>query len=497
MNRPINDAFSAAQPFSPEEPQALLRETPAGAPYPLDALGPLRDAAAAIHNITQAPPDIGAQSVLAVAALAAQGLGDAETLHGRAPASLFLLTIAGSGERKTAADTLAMRGLRVFEEELEDERRMTLIGFRNRLDIWESQRKKILSGKTGANDTNVNLSALGPRPEEPLSGSIIANEPTLEAITKNMPTLRASIGMFSDEGGAFIGGFGMSAENRLRTIAGFSSLWDGSPVNRWRAGDGVARHAGRRFAAHLMVQPVAAETFLADPVAAGQGFLARFLIAAPQSVIGTRTREGHSRASEAALDRFADRICAMLRRPLALREGTRNELSPPLIPMDGGARAHLRDFAMTLECEQAPGGMFHPIRPFASKGAEQAARIAAVLAAYAAPDDPRVTAAIMAGAISLATHALGEALRLVDIAAVSQETKEAEQLRRWLVEKWPEDFISASVAASRGCFKETEKNRRILGFLQRHGWVHPVEGGAMILGKHRREAWRINRGSGV
>jgi len=202
-------------------------------------------------------------------------------------------------------------------------------------------------------------------------------------------------------------------------------------------------------------------------------------------------------ASEAALERFADLIAGLLRRPLALRDGMRNELAPPLVPMDGDARAQLQDFAMMLEREQAHGGKFHPIRPFASKGAEQAARIAAVLAICAAPDAPRVTARIMDGATRLAAHALGEALRLSDAAAISQETNEAEQLRRWLVEKWPEDCISASVAASRGCFKETEKNRRILAFLQRHGWVHLAEGGAMILGKHRREAWRINRGSGV
>jgi hypothetical protein len=226
-----------------------------------------------------------------------------------------------------------------------------------------------------------------------------------------------------------------------------------------------------------------------------QGFLARFLIAAPQSVIGTRTRQGHSKASEAALERFADLIAGLLRRPLALKEGTRNELTPPLVPMGGDARAHLKDFALMLEREQAPGGMFQPIRPFASKWAEQSARIAAVMAICAAPDAPRVTTEIMDGAIRLAAHALGEALRLSDAAAISQETNEAEQLRRWLVEKWPEDYISAADAAQRGCFKETDKNRRLLGFLQRYGWVHPVEGVAEVLGKHRREAWRINRGA--
>jgi hypothetical protein len=150
----------------------------------------------------------------------------------------------------------------------------------------------------------------------------------------------------------------------------------------------MASHAtpgGGRVPAHLMGQPVAAEGLLSDPLAAGQGFLARFLIAAPQSVIAARLRQGHAPSSDAALARFAERIGAMLRQPLALREGTRNEPDPPLIPMDADAREHLADFAMLAEREQAAGGMFRDVRPFASKAAEQAARIAAVPGALASP----------------------------------------------------------------------------------------------------------------
>jgi hypothetical protein len=192
MNKPIQDAFAAAEAFTPEDPQPLMRETPPGAPYPLDALGPLREAAEAIHDITQAPVDLGAQAVLGVAALAAQGIGDAETLHGRSPAGLFLLTIAGSGERKSTADKLAMQAPRAFEGELEDQRQGDRVRWRNRHDLWESARKKILNSKAGADETAVDLDALGPEPQEPLCASIIANEPTLEAITKNMPQRNVS-----------------------------------------------------------------------------------------------------------------------------------------------------------------------------------------------------------------------------------------------------------------------------------------------------------------
>src|SRR5262249_17327146 len=59
-------------------------------------------------------------------------------------------------------------------------------------------------------------------------------------------------------GGQFTGGHGMSQDNRLKTAASLSALWDGGPIRRVRAGDGVIILRGRRFAFHIMIQPGAA-----------------------------------------------------------------------------------------------------------------------------------------------------------------------------------------------------------------------------------------------
>lgn len=91
-------------PFIPEGPQPLLREIPAGAPYPVEALGPLRPAVEAVQGMTQAPVAIPAQSALAVASLAVMGHADVETLGGTRPVALYALTIAQSGERKSSCD---------------------------------------------------------------------------------------------------------------------------------------------------------------------------------------------------------------------------------------------------------------------------------------------------------------------------------------------------------------------------------------------------------
>lgn len=488
------NAFDDAHEFKAEEPTPLAREIPPGAPYPLDALGPLREVAEALHDMTQAPPAIGAQAALGVAALAAQALGDAETLHGRAPASLFLLTVAQSGERKSACDRLAMRAVDAFEAELAEDRRADLTAYRNRLEIWQARRADIVKGsKKSPVSAQADLDALGPEPEGPLFPSIVSGEPTIEGVIKNMGALRPALGVFSDEGGAFIGGHAMSEDNRLRTVAALSGLWDAKAVSRWRAGDGVFVFRGRRLSVHLMAQPVAAAGLLADPIANGQGFLARFLLTEPPSAIGTRLRVGHKTASEAALDRFTARIGDMLRRDLPLKEGTRNELEPPLVALSKDARDLLQTFALEVEKAQGNGRDLEAVRPFASKAAEHAARLATVLALYADPHAQTVTGEMMADAVALAIYYLGEAVRLADAAVISVETAEAQRLLRWLLESWAEPFISAGDVAQRGPFKETERARKALSLLQRHSWLVPVEGGAEVLGKRRREAWRIVR----
>ena len=52
-----------------------------------------------------------------MASLAVQGFTDVETLGGFAPVSLYLLTIAQLGERKSSCDKPLLQGLREYERE--------------------------------------------------------------------------------------------------------------------------------------------------------------------------------------------------------------------------------------------------------------------------------------------------------------------------------------------------------------------------------------------
>lgn len=86
----------------------------------------------------------------------------------------------------------------------------------------------------------------------------------------------------------------MSADNRLKTAAAMSNLWDGAPFDRVRSLDGVSIMVGRRVSAHLMMQPGVADRFLGADDLADQGLLSRLLLAAPNSTAGTRYEVGRT-----------------------------------------------------------------------------------------------------------------------------------------------------------------------------------------------------------
>ena len=84
------------------------------------------------------------------------------------------------------------------------------------------------------------------------------------------------------EGGQFIGGHGMSPDNKLRTAAGLSDLWDGGVIRRVRSGEGTVILPGRRLCVHLMAQPAVADILFRDALLADQGLLSRMLVSAPE-----------------------------------------------------------------------------------------------------------------------------------------------------------------------------------------------------------------------
>lgn len=487
--------------YMSEGPQPLVREIAPGAAYPVQALGPLRAAVEAVQGITQAPVAIPAQSALAAASLAVQGFADVETLGGLRPLSLYTLTIARSGERKSACDAPFMETLREHEKEQATAQHDETQSWANAQALWKGERDRILAeAKKGKGEKRVaaqaDLEALGAGPVAPPSADRIVTEPTVEGLTKLFATGQPSLGLFSDEGGQFLGGYAMNRDNRLKTLTALNDLWQGKEIRRTRSGDGHTTLYGRRLAIHLMVQPAVARGFMADPLASDTGFFPRFLMCEPPSAIGTR-KQANARRDDGAFASFASRQRAILATPMPMDAETR-ELQPRRLALAPDARALLAGFSDAVEAAQAPGGDLAHITGTASKAAEQAARIAGVLTLWTDLDARAVTAKTMADAITLAQFYLSEASRLASAATVSAEIEKAESLRKWLLESWPHTDVMTRDVVRLGPnpLRESPKARAALVILENHGWLVRLDPGAVVRGAARAEAWRIVKGGG-
>jgi len=415
--------------------------------------------------------------------------------------SLYALTVARSGERKSACDAPLMAGLRDHEREQARAQRDAFQAWQNAHALWKGERDRILGeARKGRGEkrtaAQADLEALGPEPAAPPSADRTVTEPTFEGLTRLFAQGQPSLGIFSDEGGQFLGGHAMNSDNRQKTLAALNDLWQGNPIRRTRAGDGHATLYGRRLAVHLMVQPTVARAFMADPLAADTGFLPRFLMCEPPSAIGTRFAR-NARRDDMALSSFAGRLRDILDTPLPMDAETR-ELQPRILPLTPEARALLVAFADAIEAAQAPGADLAHITGTASKAAEQAARIAGVLTLWRDLHAPAVEARDMADAIDLAQFYLAEASRLASAATVSAEIDRAEALRRWLLEGWPEAdvLVRDVVRLGPNPLRESPKARSALGILEKHGWLVALEAGTVVRGAARAEAWAIVKGTG-
>jgi hypothetical protein len=290
-----------------ESPRPLIRELPPADSFPVNALGDVLEAATrAINDRVRAPMAICGQSTLAAATLAAQGHADIELPTGQVkPILNFFISVAATGERKSATDSEALWPIRKRENALREDYDKALPDYTNARTAYERVRDQVLK-KAKGNCAAIKsaLEALGPPPIPPLTPMLTCPEPTYEGLCKHFVSGQPSIGIFSAEGGQFIGGHGMTQEAKLRTIAGLSCLWDGETIKRVRASDGATILPGRRLAVHLMAQPDVAAMMLSDPVLLNQGLLSRCLVTAPESSAGTRLWREASIASEMAIKRY-------------------------------------------------------------------------------------------------------------------------------------------------------------------------------------------------
>ena len=175
-----------------------------------------------IASKAQVPTALAAQSVLAASTLAAQVHADIALPFGQTrPPSLYLLTVARSGDRKSTSDREALWAVNQREADLHADKRAAEQRWAASNAAWAADKRKIEADKNLDREARrLALEELGPEEPPPLQPMLVMPDPTLEGLVKAMPTAPASLGVFSAEGGQLIGGHAMSRDHKLSSAAG-------------------------------------------------------------------------------------------------------------------------------------------------------------------------------------------------------------------------------------------------------------------------------------
>lgn len=372
------------------EPQPLTAKVESE-PYPVDALPQtVRAAVAEVQGFVKAPISLVASSALAALSLATQAHVDAkraERLQG--PVGLFLLSIADSGERKTTVDGFFVTPIREYESQQAEAMKPELERYEAKFAAWTAEREGILSaikqaGKTGKSveKLRTDLAALqNNKPEAPRVPRLLLGDETPENLAWSLAKKWPSAGVISSEAGLILGAHGMGADSVMRNLGLLNILWDGGVHSVGRRTSESFTVKGARLTVALQIQEATLRSFFdrSGTLARGTGFLARFLVAWPEST------QGHRPFTEAPeswphLAVFHRRIASILANPVPMDD--EGALCPLLLTLTPEAKQAWIAFHDAIEAELVSGGELHDVRDVASKTADNAVRLAALFQVF-------------------------------------------------------------------------------------------------------------------
>ena len=429
-----------------QDPQPLVNALGAAA-YPVDALpSKLRAAIQEVHAFVQAPVALLANSALGALSVSCQAHIDIKRSNKLiGPCSLFLLSIADSGERKSSVDSFFTAAIREYERQQRELAEPELTKHTAAMAAWNAQREGLLTAirakaKAGK-PTDVDRRTLHEleqeKPVPPRVPKLLLGDITPEALAFNLAKQWPSAGVISAEAGVVFGSHGMGKDSVTRNLALLNQLWSGEPLHVGRRTSESFTVDGARLSVSLQVQEGVLTDFFTrcGGLARNSGFLARFLIAWPESTQGTRMY----RESDAwpALNVFNARITEILNHEVAIDDS--GQLQPHPIELSLTAKQRWVEFHDTVEQELIAGGELVDLRDVASKAAENAARIASLFHVFEHGLTGTVGQEHMGQAIQIVSWHLYEAKRFFGELALPRELADATRVEAWLVEQLRND----------------------------------------------------------
>jgi len=427
--------------------------------YPLDALPDIiRAAVDEVRGFTKAPIAMVSSSALAAMSVAVQAHNDvrrADKLEG--PVSLFLLTVADSGERKSTCDGFFIKPIQAYEAEQVEAAKPEQQRHAAQFASWKAEQEGVLAAikqaaKTGKPVHGQTMDTLQKallkleedKPKAPRVPVLLRGDDTPENLAWVLARQWPSAGVITAEAGIVFGSHGMGTDSVMRNLALLNTLWDGGTLKVGRRTSESFTVQGARLTMGLQVQEATLRSFFdrSKGLARGTGFLARFLFSWPESTQGSRLFTEPPDAWP-SLMAFHRRLTDLLNTLAPIDE--EGALSPTLLSLAPDTKAAWVTFHDAIENELRTGGELHDVRDVASKTADNAARLAALFQVFCSRNSSSsspVTAEHMESASRIAAWHLNESRRFFGELALPPELADPARLEAWVLNYCQQEAVN-------------------------------------------------------
>jgi len=440
------------------DPEPLPDRTKAE-PYPVECLPEkIRGAFIEAQEQIKAPMALIACSGLSAMSLAIQSKVDVQRRPDlQSPVSLYTLVIAESGDRKSSADKAFTASIRSYQREVEERNKSMMKDYYCELSAWQAEKEGLERAIKQASASNkkeqidklksVLKEVTRQEPAKPLNPDYLFENFSIERLRKDLKDW-PSAGLFSAEGGAVFGSYGMKKDSVMDSMSTFNSLFSGESITFRRLTSESGTLHNCRLTISIGIQQGALDQFLSQSggLARSCGYWARNLIACPETLQGYRQEPEETFFNERKcpqIARFNASIRAILEKPdRFFDDGT---LNPEIMTLSAEARRVWLGYYNQVENELRPTGGLTDVRDFASKSAEVAVRIAALLEYFCSGQLVISSESMNTGALLAGWH-LSEAQRYFNLIDRPEIEVDAEILEKWLISRVERNQATADTA---------------------------------------------------
>ena len=422
------------------EPFQLVQNT---FDYPINALPSIIQAAVCeVLDFVQCPPALAASSALGALSVCAQHLASvrrSESLIG--PISLYFLTVAESGERKTACDKYFSSAMKAYEIDQAELGKPALKDYKAAKLSWDAKiegltakiKEQVKAGKSTLVFEQELQDVIREEPIKPRVPRLLYGDTTSEQLAYSLAHNYPSAALISSEAGVVFGSHSMTGDSAMRNLALLNVLWDGDTHTVDRRTSDSYQVRDVRLTMGLAVQYDTVKTFFerSKNLARGTGFAARFLIAQPTSTQGSRPYKEAPKAFPQLVP-FSRRLTDMLYNAPMINDN--GGINPPILDLSPEGKMAWIAIYNSIEKELKLGGDCADIKDVASKAADNAARLAALFHVFEHGASGLISRDHIERAGAIIEYHLLEAKRFLSEVAAPASASNAMKLNQYIVE---------------------------------------------------------------